>query len=154
MISGTKLRFKFENAPNLSKTGLLGSLCRPRCRRKKFDEYARSSISGLIVILILKCFFDIGCNIEVQYRDIRLSKIHRYHTICQCHIRYAIPGAAGHTGHVPAPGQPTGPPGRSVILHDYPHALSCCSTRHTPRNVEFSCLPLLQWPGSGMPVDC
>jgi hypothetical protein len=42
------------------------------------------------------------------------------------------------------------PLGQSVLLCDCLHALSCCLTRLTPRNVEFSFLPLLQWPGPGM----
>ena len=48
------------------------------------------------------------------------------------------------------------PLGRPVLLRDCFHALSCGQTRRTPRNVEFSCRQLLQWPGLGMygPSDC
>jgi hypothetical protein len=77
--------------------------------------------------------FDVS-SILVQCRDIRISNFSlRYQRFCRYRVRYAIPGAAGRTDHVPAP--PTGPVrtnllvldplGRSVLLRDCLGALSC-----------------------------
>jgi hypothetical protein len=72
--------------------------------------------------------------ISVQYRGIHISKIHRVLTgfvdIVYDRPYLVLLSALAILKR------------RSVILRDCLHALSCCSTRHTPRNVEFSCLLL------------
>jgi hypothetical protein len=74
--------------------------------------------------------FDIDYDIVLQYRDITISKVKtlmsymisaqcreiristfslRYQRFGRYWVRYVIPGAAGRTGHVPAPSPPMGP---------------------------------------------
>jgi hypothetical protein len=66
--------------------------------------------------------------ISVQCRDIQISYFFvRYQSFGRYRIRYVIPGAAGRTGHVPAP--PTGPASWSSTRLD---GLYSCVTVLTP----------------------
>ncbi len=94
------------------------------------------------------------------YRDIAVFRYRRHlsisHTICHTWCCWAQRPLARSS---PADRsrllvlEDLDPLGQSVPLRDCLHALSCSSTRHTPRNVVFSCLILLHWPGPGMDSD-
>jgi hypothetical protein len=72
----------------------------------------------------------------MQYRDIMISKIHRYRTRF-ANIVYNMPYLVlqGELAMFQRQGRRQVPPGQSILLCDYLHAISCCSTRHTPQNV-------------------
>ncbi len=66
-------------------------------------QYRNIQISKVKTLLLFDAY-----TISVQYRDIPISKFSlRYQRFGRYWVRYVIPGAAGRTGHVPAP--PTGP---------------------------------------------
>jgi hypothetical protein len=95
---------------------------------------------------ISKFWFDIGYDVVLQYRDIRISKVKTlmsiskfslwYQRFCRYQVRYPIPGADGRTGHVPAPLMGSAKTnllvldllGQSVLLRDCPDILSCWSS--------------------------
>ncbi len=89
---------------------------------------------------------------RIWYRDVWISKSYRHRTQ-SFNIDYDMP----YLLRRPTDGSSLlvfDPLGRSVtvLLRHFLDALSCCLTHHTTvtRYVEFSCLLLLQWPGSGM----
>jgi hypothetical protein len=90
-----------------------------------------------------------------RYKDIEGSL--RYEELYS--MLYTICHTWGGWTHLPRSAPLTGPASwfstllDSLSMRECLHALSCSSTRHTPRNVEFSCLLLLQCPGPGM-SDC